>query len=187
MRVKLTVAGMLLAMAVSGAAAADLERRAAEAVAAHQLVEARRLYRTLAERDPTHIGHHVWVGRLSSWLSDYAAAQAAFDHVLARDAGNAEALVGKAYVAMWQEQFAEADALLTRAEVASPNDAEVQLALARNHHFQGQEGAAIARVERVLALEPGRAEALDLKRRLAPEPKRLSFFARLKRILTGRS
>jgi tetratricopeptide (TPR) repeat protein len=186
-RARLIVATVLLGLAVGVQGAGDLERRAVEAVAAHRLVEARSLYRTLAAQEPATLGHQVWVARLSSWLGDYAGATAAFDRVLDRDPGHVEALVGKAYVAMWQDRFDQADALLGRAAAVSPNDAEVQLALARNYHFQGRDRDAARHVERVLAREPDRSEAQDLKRRLALAPERPGFLARLKRILTGRS
>jgi tetratricopeptide (TPR) repeat protein len=187
MGINVRIAGVLLALAVEAGAAQDLERQAAEAVAAHQLVEARNLYRQLAEQDPENTDYQIWVGRLSSWLSDYTTANATFDEVLVAEPGNVEALIGKAYVAMWQEQFAEAQLLLGRAEQAAPQNTEVHLALARNHHFQGQDKEATAHLDRVLAIDPGSAEAQDLKRRLAPEPKRVGFFAKLRRIFTGRS
>jgi tetratricopeptide (TPR) repeat protein len=187
MRTFVTIAGVIACTAAVGWAAGDLERRAAEAVAAHRLVEARGLYRELAAADPANSDYRIWVGRLSSWLNDYSTAIETFDDVLVTDPGNAEALVGKAYVAMWQERFGEAHALLTEAEAAAPDDTEVQLALARNHHFQGEDLAARRHVKRALALDPGNAEAQDLKRRLAPEPQRLGFFAKLKRLITGRS
>lgn len=178
---------VLLALSVCAMGAPELERRAADAVAAHRLVEARNLYRRLAAQHPEQIGHEIWVGRLSSWLNDYAAAHAAFDHVLAADSANVEALVGKAYVAMWQDEFATADDLLARAAAAAPEDPQVHLALARNAHFQGREGDAARHVARALALDPGSVDARELQRRLAPAPARPGFLARLKRLLTGRS
>jgi predicted Zn-dependent protease len=178
---------VLLGLSVCAMGAPDLERRAADAVAAHHLVEARNLYRRLAEQHPQAVGHQVWVGRLSSWLNDYAAATAAFDRVLAADPGNVEALVGKAYVAMWQDEFAQADRLLARAVTVAPQDAQVHLALARNAHFQGKERRAARHVARALVLDPGNVDAQELQRRLAPAPARPGFLARLKRLLTGRS
>jgi tetratricopeptide (TPR) repeat protein len=183
----LTITGLLLGVAVGAQGAGDLERRAVAAVAAHRLVEARGLYRTLAAEEPAAVDHQVWVGRLSSWLGDYTGAATAFDRVLADHPDHVEALVGKAYVAMWQGRFASADALLGRAAKVLPDDAEVQLAQARSYHFQRRDRDAARHVARVLALEPGRAEAQDLQRRLAPAPARPGFLARLKRILTGRS
>ena len=187
MRVPLLIAAALCLVARGAPAAGELARQAAEAVAGHQLVEARTLYRTLAERDPTNVDYQIWVARLSSWLNDYVTANATFDRVLAADATNVEALVGKAYIAMWQEQFGEADDLLSRAERAAPENLEVQLGLARSCHFQGRDREAADHVGRVLGLDPGNPDAQELQRRLAPEPKRLGFFAKLKRILTGRS
>ena len=186
-RGKDTLVAVLLALSVSDLGTPDLERRAKDAVAAHHLVEARSLYRRIAEQHPDALGHEIWVGRLSSWLNDYAAANAAFDRVLAADPANVEALVGKAYVAMWQDQFGPADDLLARAVHAAPDDAQVQLALARHYHFQGKDREAAEHVERALSLDPGSVDALDLQRRLAPAPERPGFLARLKRLLTGRS
>jgi len=187
MRTKLLIVGASCLLVGSLRAAGDLERQAAEAVAAHQLVEARTHYRALAEQDPANTDYQIWVGRLSSWLNDYPTATATFDRVLAADATNVEALLGKAYVAMWQEQFAPAHDLLARAARAAPENAEVQLGLARNYHFQSKDREAAEHVARVLALDPGSTEAQELQRRLAPEPKRRGFFAKLKQLFTGRS
>lgn len=186
-RIRVGLAAVLLSFAGGVEGAEDLERRAAAAVAAHRLVEARTLYRTLAAEQPAVVGHQVWVGRLSSWLGDYASARAAFDRVLAADPANVEALLGKAYVAMWRGRFDQAGLLLDRATTVAPDDPDVQLALARNYHFQGKDRDAARHVERVLALQPGRGEAQDLQRRLTLAPERPGFIARLKRILTGRS
>jgi tetratricopeptide (TPR) repeat protein len=180
------IGGFLWAL-VAGARAGDLERQAADAVAAHRLVEARRLYRALAEQHPERLDHQLWVARLSSWLNDYPTATATFDQVLAADPDNTEALVGKAYVAMWRERFGKAERLLARAESISPDSAVVHLARARNYHFQGQDRLAAAHVEQVLRLDPGSAEALELQRRLTPPVARRGFFATLKWIFTGRS
>jgi len=186
-RAKEVLVVVLLGMSVCALGAADLEHRAADAVAAHHLVEARDLYRRLAAQHPEDAGYQVWVGRLSSWLNDYGAADAAFDQVLATDAGNVEALVGKAYVAMWQDQFPEADQLLVRALAVAPEDPQVHLALARNGHFQGNDRDAARHVARVLALDPGSTDAQELARRLSPAPEPPGFLARLKRLFTGRS
>jgi tetratricopeptide (TPR) repeat protein len=186
-RLKQALVVVLLGSSVCAVGAADVERRAADAVAAHHLVEARDLYRRLAAQHPEQLDHQIWVGRLSSWLNDYGTADAAFDQVLAADRDNVEALVGKAYVAMWQDRFAEADGLLARALAAAPDDPQVHLALARNAHFQGDDREAARHVERVLALDPGCTDARELARRLSPAPEPPGFLARLKRLFTGRS
>jgi predicted Zn-dependent protease len=178
---------VLLGMSVGALRAADLEHRAADALAAHHLVEARELYRRLAAQHPDDVHHQIWVGRVSSWLNDYGAAEAAFDQVLTADAGNVEALVGKAYVAMWQDRFAEADGLLARALAAAADDPQVHLALARNEHFQGNDRAAARHLARALALDPSSTDAQELARRLSPAPEPPGFLARLRRLFTGRS
>jgi predicted Zn-dependent protease len=186
-RAKQALIVVLLGTSVCAAGAADLEHQAADAVVAHHLVEARDLYRRLAAQHPEQVGHQIWVGRLSSWLNDYGTADAAFDQVLAADRDNVEALVGKAYVAMWQDHLAEADRLLARALAAAPDDPQVHLALARKGHFQGDDRAAARHVARVLALDPGCTDAQELARRLSPAPEPPGFLARLKRLFTGRS
>lgn len=182
------VTGLALCGLAAGAGGAgDLEQRAVRAVERHRLVEARGLYRRLAAEQPHVLGHQVWVGRISSWLNDYATATVAFDRVLAADPHHVEALVGKAYVALWRDRFAEADTLLVRAAAVAPNDPQVQLAFARSYHFQGDDAAAARHVARALALDPGSADARELGRRLAPAPERPGLLARLRRLLTGRS
>jgi len=73
--------------------------------------------------------------------------------VIEREPRNTEALVGKAYTEMWQHHYAEAGELLSRAEKQSPEDPDVQVALARMRHYQGQERAAKEHVSR--AFEAG--------------------------------
>lgn len=186
-RTREALAALLFAGSVGVSGAADLERQAAEAVAAHRLVKARSLYRRLATQHPGVLEHEIWVGRLSSWLNDYAAATAAFDRVLAADPRNVDALVGKAYVAMWQDEFDTAAELLARAEAAAPDDAQVALARARNCHFQGNDREAARHVARALELDPGSTDARELHRRLTPAPDPPGFLARLRRFFTGRS
>jgi predicted Zn-dependent protease len=186
-RTKEALIVVMLGMSVCALGAADLEHRAADAVAAHHIVEARDLYRRLAAQHPEQVGHEIWVGRLSSWLNDYDAADVAFDRVLAADADNVEALVGKAYVAMWQDHFTDADRLLSRALATAPDDPQVHLALARNGHFQGNDRDAARHVARVLVLDPGSLDAQELARRLSPAPEPPGFLARLRRLFTGRS
>jgi len=127
--------------------AADLEKTAREAVDTKNFREARQLYIQLSEQDPASVDYQLWIGRLSAWLDDYAAATRSYDRVLAREPENADALVGKAYVLMWQQEFQAAHELLSQAQRKTPESTDVLLALARYHYYQGRNREALAQIE----------------------------------------
>ena len=162
--VRRVTSGVILALCFAGLLlAADLEKAAQQAVAAERFREARDLYMQLSEQDPANVDYLVWIGRLSDWLKDFATATRFYDRALARAPQNAEALVGKAYVLMWQQEFQVARELLLQAQRVTPNSTAVPLALARSYYYQGRDKKAREYVERVLTLDPENQEAEELK------------------------
>lgn len=154
----------------------DLEQAARDAVAAHRHREAAALYEQLSASDPANADYFVWIGRLAGWVQDYPAAIAAYERALARAPQRVEALVGRALVLMWRQKFAEAHRDLSQAEQLAPRDADVQLALARFHHFRREDGLASARVRMALALAPENREARELQSQLVlPRPLEVSI------------
>ena len=143
--------------------AQDEEQSARNLVAHQQFAEARAVYERLLKLDPQNIEYQISIARLSAWMKEYAASIETYDLVLKREPQNTEALVGKAYVEMWQHNYSEAGELLAQAEKRSPEDPDVQVALARMSHYQGQERAAEQHISRALALDPGNAEAKQLR------------------------
>jgi YaiO family outer membrane protein len=87
---------------------------------------------------------------------------------LKRDPRNAEALVGKADVEMWQHNYAAAEELLVQAKKLSPDDVDVEMAFARLCHYQNRERAAKEHVAKALKLDPNNSEAQDLKGEIDP-------------------
>ena len=150
--------------------AADLEKIAREAVDTKNFREARQLYIQLSEQDPANVDYQLWIGRLSAWLDDYAAATRSYDRVLAREPENADALVGKAYVLMWQQEFQAAHELLSQAQRITPESMDVLLALARYHYYQGRDTEALEQVEKVLTLDPESSEGRELKSQITLLP-----------------
>jgi len=150
---------------------ADLEKAAREAVDTRNFQEARQLYRQLLEQDSASVDYQLWIGRLSAWLDDYAAAMRSYDRVLTRDPENVDALVEKAYVLMWQQEFRAAHELLSQAQRITPESTDVLLALARYHYYQGHNTEALEQIERVFILDPESSEGRELKSEIAlPRP-----------------
>lgn len=187
MRSRVIVGAMMLSGLVAAAASPSLHDEAQRHVRAKRFVEARELYRQLAERHPQDPDNTVWVARLSGWLHDYETAEAAFDQVLAGDPTNVDAIVGKAYVLAWQERGEEAGALLARANELAPERVDVQLARVRQAVMAGDLRAADRHLDRVLELDPTNLEAVELRTTLEERRAREGFFTRLMRLLSGRS
>ncbi|MGI8782693.1 MAG: tetratricopeptide repeat protein [Acidobacteriota bacterium] len=146
----------------------DLETSAREAIAARRFREARELYRTLSETNPQKTDYILWVGRLSGWLRDYQTAIAAFDRALARNSRDSAALIGKAYILMYQQRYRASEELLDRARQIVPENLELMLAFARSYHYQRQDDKAQKVLSQVLALEPNNSEAQALQEDITP-------------------
>ncbi len=132
------ISGLILAVFVTGPLlATDLETDAREAVENERYEEARDLYIQLSEQSSWNVDYLLWVATLSDWLKDSVTATQFYDRALAREPLNVEALVGKAYSLMRQQDFQTALEPLSMARLVAPNNADVLLALARAHYYQG--------------------------------------------------
>ena len=87
-------------------------REAREAILKMDFEKARSLYRQLSERNPENTDYIIWIGRVSGWLTDYSSADAALDQALEREPRNADALIAKAYIRMYQRRYVDAAGLL---------------------------------------------------------------------------
>ena len=187
MRSRVIIGATMLVGVVAAGSSPSLLDDAQRHVHAKRFVEARELYRQLAEQHPQDPDNSIWVARLSGWLHDYETAEATFDQVLAEHPTNVDALVGKAYVLAWQERSVEADALLERASELAPERVDVHLARVRQAVMAGDLREAERRLARVLEIDPTNLEALELRTTLRERRAREGFLARLKRLFTGRS
>ena len=107
--------GLLIVLGVlvgNAALAQDEEQSARGLIARRQFTEARAIYQRLSSEDPQNLDYQIWIARLSAWLHEYAPALEIYDSVLQRERRNSEAMVGKAYVYMWQQRFVEAGEVL---------------------------------------------------------------------------
>ena len=83
-----------------------------------------------------------------------ALALAAYNALLARSPGNVDVLLGRGIAYTRLERWAEAQADLEAAAHASPDYADVWLALGNLHQWQGQPEPAIAAYSRLVTLRP---------------------------------
>ncbi len=171
------ISGLILVVFVAGPLlATDLETDAREAVENERYEEARDLYIQLSEQSSWNVDYLLWVATLSDWLKDSVTATQFYDRALALEPLNVEALVGKAYSLMRQQEFQTALEPLSMARLIAPNNADVLLALARAHYYKGDAQAARGYVDQVLNLDPENQEAEQLTALFArPRPLEVRF------------
>jgi len=125
MRRRSALLAVLIMLGELTAFAQDLQQAAQAAVRNHRFAQAREFYLTLFKQEPANLEYLIWVARLSGWLGDYRQALESYDQVLARAPTNADALIGEAYVLMWQRRLAAAHTILQRARAVAPDDSDV--------------------------------------------------------------
>ncbi len=163
MVVRRLMSGLILVVFVAGPLlATDLATDAREAVENERYEEGRDLYIQLSEENSWNVDYLLWVATLSDWLKDSVTAAQFYDRALALEPLNVEALVGKAYALMRQQEFQTALEPLSMARLVAPNNTDVLLALARAHYYQGDAQAARGYVDQVLNLDPESQEAAQL-------------------------
>ena len=173
--ISLAISNAVLFAALDGEKV-ETEQSAAAAVAANHFAEARTIYRTLESQYPDRSDYSIWVGRLSGWLADYVAASNEFQSVLRHNPDNLEALLGQAYVLLWQRRYREAEEVLRKAESLQPDNPEITLAWAKRFRYGGDRGAAAQYVGRALTLDPTNRDALEMQGELAkPDSVELIF------------
>ena len=163
MVVRTLISGLMLAVFLAGPLlATDLETDAREAVENERYEEGRDLYLQLTEQSSWNVDYLLWVATLSDWLEDSVTANQFYDRALALEPLNVEALVGKAYALMRQQEFRTALEPLSMARLVAPNNTDVLLALARAHYYQGNAATARDYVSQVLSFDPENPEAEQL-------------------------
>ena len=165
----------LLTQAFAFAAENDLSM-AQQAAASNDYVLARSLYEKLAAKDPINAEYQIWIGRLSGYLGEFEPALEAYDAALVLTPKDVDAVVGKAYVLLWQHDYSQAETYLNRAQEMAPESADVNVAKARLYLYLHQPIRALSFVNRVLETDPVNSEALSVKDALlTPDSIRLSF------------
>ena len=148
---------------------ADKEALAQQAIAAHHFAEARDLYIWLTEKHPENVSYWTARGRVCGYMADYPAALAAYDKALSIAPEDVDTLVGKAYILLWQKNYAAATLLLNEAHALAPDSTEVELAMARESYYQNHRKEALSRLQPILLRDPQDSTALDLQSHLRPE------------------
>ena len=168
----LRASALVLAFALAGIHAngnpPDTENLARQAAAAHQYARACELYRQLIAENPRNAENWISVGRLSGYLGQFGTALQAYEAALAIAPQDVDALVGKAYVLLWQHRYAEAELVLNRAREIAPLSTDVNLATARRYYYLHEPALALRYAERALQSDPANADALSLNDLLIP-------------------
>ncbi|HMV87028.1 MAG TPA: hypothetical protein PLD20_07160 [Blastocatellia bacterium] len=156
----------LLGVVMIVAAAEGREQTAQQAVAAQRFGDAREIYRQLLKEQPENPVYQIWVARLSAWMKDYEVAVKTYDLVLAREQNNLEALLGKAYVRMWQHRYAEAEALLEQVKQETGEQLAWRIAMFSLCSLRGNLKGARRHLEQVRVLDPQNPELSALEKQL---------------------
>jgi YaiO family outer membrane protein len=163
---------LALQMTATAAWAQDLPDRevlAEQAMTAHRFAEARDLYILLTENHPENLSYWTARGRVCGYLADYAAAHSAYDKALSINPKDVDTLVGKAYIFLWQKDYAAATLLLNEAHELAPESTEVDLAMAQESYYRNHREEALSRLRPILLRDPQDSSALDLESRLRPD------------------
>jgi tetratricopeptide (TPR) repeat protein len=166
MKKKILMMAIILTCGLCVRAADVTEAAAQQAVAAKHFTEAREIYRQLLRKEPENLAYQNWVARLSAWLKEYDVALAAYDLTLARQPENFEAVLGKAYVRMWQRQFHEAEVLLEQAALHTDQQLAWNVAMFSLYSMQGKLKLARQHLDQVRVLDPQNAELPELEKQL---------------------
>lgn len=107
----------------------DLEQAAKAAIAAKHFVQARAIYLTLLASHPDNLDYLQGAARVSAWVQDYPSAIRYYDEAISRAPHDADPLIGKAYVMLWQGRLSEANSLLVQAaRLSPPNNHDLEAA-----------------------------------------------------------
>ena len=142
------------------------ESAAQRAISTGRFAEAREIYRQLLVTEPEKVIYLNWVARLSAWLKEYPVALTNYDLALANEPENFEALVGKAYVLMWQGKFNQSEDLLQLAARDDSNQVAWHIAMFSFFNLQGKSRQARHHLLLVHELDPANAEAGILEKQL---------------------
>lgn len=151
-------------MTVAGISAQQTEAGAAAAIKSGNFKLAREIHRSLALSSAEPASNLIWVARLSAWLGDYSEAIRVYDSLLSRQPQNNEALLGKAYVFMWQKDYRAAKEELRKAERNGRYDTALLITKINFYRYQNllKEANEALRVAREVS--PKNVEVIELER-----------------------
>lgn len=116
------------------------------------------LEEAVAQKD-AHVPTLYYLGSTYFHLEERDLGERQFRRVLALDPANPSAASYLGRITMWQGKWDEAKRLLILAAAATPDDANLNVWLAQTHASLGETNAAIAALERAVAIDPSLARA----------------------------
>lgn len=149
---------LLLPLVLAGCSAEYYAKKGREALDAHQLAEAERLYREALDREPTQPEALSGLGWTYQIAGQKEAAMGAFDRCMAARPEDVSCMRGKASVLLAMGNPGAAGELLSKAHTLAPEDAGVESSVALLDMAQGDLDSAAKRYNALVQRFPNMAE-----------------------------
>lgn len=149
---------LILAAALTGCSAEYYAKKGREALDAHQLAEAERLYRSALDKEPTQPDALSGLGWTYQIAGEKDAAMGAFDRCLSALPQDVTCMRGKASVLLAQGNPGAAGELLVKAHGIAPEDPGVESSVALLNMAQGDLDGAAQRYGALVQRFPDMAE-----------------------------
>jgi tetratricopeptide (TPR) repeat protein len=153
------MATFVLAVLISVPAGQDARAEAERLARSGQRQQALERFQALAAENPADIQARLWIGRLHLDMDHPLRAVAVYESIVATEGRNVDALVGLGVALTRTGRLREAGEALARAETIAADRVDVLVAQGALHTIDQRESLALAYYGRVLAIEPGNAEA----------------------------
>jgi len=145
---------IVIAVAAGPQGLADERTRAEQLARAGKNTEAIELFKQLVQRDPSDTESRLWIARLDLRVGRTSDAEAAFRSVLREHPADIDAKIGLANALLRKGAADEALTILTEAEPAAGQNADLFSALARAYRRTGDDRRALEYFKRARALSP---------------------------------
>lgn len=128
----------MLLISVSFSFAQTSEIAAERHIKNKNFAKAREIYSVLANENPENKTFKFWIARLSAWMGEFKSALKIYDAELAINPNNNEALLGKAYILMWQKKHSKVKKILAIAAENDRYDAGYLIAKINSFRYQNR-------------------------------------------------
>ncbi len=135
------------------------KQKAQAFIESQRFEEAKKVFQSLADRNPGDLEVRIWVARLESWQNHFERAEELYRGIISKAPGNVEARIGLTDVLIWRRNYEDGLAVLAELHAERPSDPEVLLRLGRLHRLQNQRREALDYYHQVLTLDPANEEA----------------------------
>lgn len=148
---------------VSQAQSADTVTLANKLITEKKIWQANKLLRSYCSRHSKDFSAFWLSAQTSTWLSNYGQADSMYRRALKLQPGNDQLLIDYTRELLYKAQFRKASKLLDSLEKMNTSQPAVLLLRARQYYWIGEPAVALNYIDKVLAIETGNTEALQLR------------------------